>query len=329
MKIIECVPNFSEGSNEASLSKLKNSLNGISECRLLSFESDKDYNRSVATFIGNEKGILKGAAAICKSAAEVIDMKIQKGAHPRLGAIDVVPFVPIKNTTMEECIKLSEDFGKIISKELDVPVYLYESSARKKERINLSDIRKGEYEGLKNKLNDENWYPDFGTNKFNAKLGAIVTGARFYLIAYNVNLITDNIKFAKQIAEALRESGFVQKDKNEKIISRQRGKLKNLKAIGVYLQSSNTTQVSMNLTNFNITPIHTAFEEIKKEAEKLKIKIAGSEIIGLVPLEALLQAGRFYSKGKSSSEEELINIAIENLGLNSFIKEEKIIDYML
>lgn len=329
MKIIECVPNFSEGKNEESLLKLKNSLSGIANCRLLSFESDKDYNRSVATFIGNEQGILEGALAICKSAAEVIDMRTQKGVHPRLGAIDVVPFVPIKNAGMEDCIKISEEFGKIISKELNVPVYLYESSARKKDRVNLSNIRKGEYEELKNKLNDENCYPDFGTNFFNEKLGAIITGARSYLIAYNVNLNTDDTKYAKQIAETVRESGFVKKDKNEKIISHQPGRLKNLKAMGVYLQSSNTTQVSMNLTNFNITPIHIAFEEVKKEAEKLGIKVTGSEIIGLIPLEALLQAGKFYSKEKIFDEQELINIAIENLGLSSFQKEKKIIDYMI
>ncbi len=338
MKIIECVPNFSEGVNTETFEAIKNALTTIGNVKLLSLEPDKDYNRVVVTLIGNEAGIVNGAVAVSKAAAKYIDMRNHKGEHPRLGAIDVVPFIPVKNVSMEECVTLSEKYGEIISKEVNVPVYLYEDAARKKARKNLSDIRKGEYEGLEEKLKNPEWYPDFGTNEFNPKLGAIVTGARFFLIAYNVNLKTPDAKFAKEIAGVLRESGRPKRDANGTIIKiegktiKEPGRLKCFKGMGVSLEKYNLTQVSINLTNYNVTPMHTAFEEVKKEAERMGVEVSGSEIVGLVPLEAILQAGKFYSDGKALNETDLVNLAVENLGLSSlnpFHPKEKIIDYMI
>ena len=274
MKIIECVPNFSEGRNNNTFQKMKDSLNAIANCKLLSLEPDADYNRVVVTLAGDEKGILNGALAISKAAAEEIDMRVHKGEHPRMGAIDVVPFVPVKNVTMDECVRISEAYGEKISKELNVPVYLYENSARKPERRNLSDIRKGEYEGLTEKLKDSNWQPDFGPSEFNAKLGAIVTGARFFLIAYNVNIKSEDVKHAKEIGEILRESGRPKRDIKGNIIKingqtvKEPGRLKSVKGMGVSLEKYKITQVSMNLTNYNVTPLHVAFEEVKKGSKE-------------------------------------------------------------
>ncbi len=338
MKIIECVPNFSEGKKEETFLKMKASVNQVDGCKLLGLEPDADYNRVVVTLAGDEKAILKGALAISSCAAENIDMKNHKGEHPRLGAIDVVPFVPVRDVTMEECVKISEEYAAAISKHLNVPVYLYENSARKPGRKNLSAIRKGEYEGLEEKLKDPAWQPDFGTNAFNSKLGAIVTGARFFLIAYNVNIKSEDPYYSKEISETLRESGRVKRDATGKVLKengealRDPGRLKYVKAMGVSLDKYRITQVSMNLTNYNVTPIHLAFEEVKKEAEKLGTKVFGSEIVGLVPLEALLMAGKYYSEGRYTDENSLVDIAIEKLGLNElnpFNKQEKIIDYMI
>lgn len=338
MKIIECVPNFSEGKNENTFSAIKHAIEKTDGVKLLNLEPDADYNRVVVTIAGDENGIIDGAVKACKVAADNIDMTKHKGEHPRLGATDVVPFVPVKNATMEDCIKISEKFGERISRELNVPVYLYEEAARKPQRKNLSDIRKGEYEGLEEKLKDPEWAPDFGEAKFNSKLGAIVTGARFFLIAYNVNIKSTDVNIAKEISEILRESGRVKRDDQGNIIKangktlREPGRLKNVKGMGVSLEKYNITQVSMNLTNYNITPVHIAFEEVKKEAKRLGAEVNGSEIVGLVPLEAILNAGRFYSNNKVTDEKELVDLAIEKLelsSLNKFVKEEKIIDYMI
>ena len=338
MKIIECVPNFSEGRNSDTFQKMRASLKDVENCKLLNLEPDVDYNRVVVTLAGNEEGILEGVIAISKTVAECIDMTIHKGKHPRLGAIDVVPFVPIKNVTMEECVKISEKYAEKISIDLNVPVYLYEASAKKPERRNLSYIRKGEYEALREKLKVPEWQPDYGKSEFNPKLGAIVTGARFFLIAYNVNILCEDVKYAKEISEILRESGRPERDENGNVVKvdgktvRIPGRLKSVKGMGVSLEKHHLTQVSMNLTDYNITPVHVAFEEVKKEAARLGVKVNGSEIVGLVSLEALLQAGRFYSGGKYTDENLLVELAIEKLGLNSlnsFNKNEKVIDYMI
>lgn len=338
MKIIECVPNFSEGRNKNTFDLMKKSLEGINDCKLLSLEPDADYNRVVVTMAGSEEGILNGALSISRTAAELIDMTSHKGEHPRFGAIDVVPFVPVKNVTMEECVRISEMYAEKIGGELRVPVYLYEEAARTAERKNLSDIRKGEYEGLAEKLKDPKWQPDFGRAQFNPKLGAVVTGARFFLIAYNVNLKSEDITYAKEIGEILRESGRPKRDINGNILKiggktvKEPGRLKSVKGMGVYLEKYKITQVSMNLTNYNITSIHTAFEEVKNEARRLGIEVTGSEIVGLVPLEALLLAGQFYAEGEKLNDTELVDLAVEKLGLNDlheFKKDKKIIDYMI
>lgn len=338
MKIIECVPNFSEGRNQQTFDAIKNAIDSTPDVKLLSLEPDADYNRVVVTMAGNETGILNGALNACRAAAANIDMRNHKGEHPRIGAIDVVPFVPVSNVTTEECVKISEEFAKIISQELKVPVYLYEAAARTPERKSLPNIRKGEYEGLEEKLKDPNWKPDYGEPIFNPKLGAIVTGSRFFLIAYNVNIKSTDVKFAKEIAEVLRESGYSKKDENGNVIKidgkplKVPGRLKEVKGMGVTLEKYNITQVSMNLTNYQITPIHVAFEEVKKEANRLGVEVIGSEIVGLVPLQALIKAGKFYSNNKETDEKKLVDIAIENLGLsylNPFIPEEKIIEYMI
>jgi glutamate formiminotransferase len=338
LKIIECVPNFSEGKNEKAFNAIKESLNNINGVKLLNIEPDSDYNRVVVTFAGDENSIIEGAVAATKTAAEFIDMRKHKGEHPRLGAADVVPFVPVKNITMEECVKLSHEYARRISDELNVPVYLYEAAAQKPERSNLSNIRKGEYEGLEEKLKDPEWEPDYGKPLFNPKLGAIVTGARFFLIAYNVNIKSEDVKYSKEIAELLRESGRPQRDEQGKIVKVDGknvnipGRLKAVKGMGVALEKQKITQVSMNLTNYHTTPIHVAFEEVKKEAQRLGVETDGSEIVGLVPLEALVMAGKYYSEAARMNEAELADLAIEKLGLSRltpFIKDQKIIDYMI
>ncbi|MCX6173556.1 MAG: glutamate formimidoyltransferase [Ignavibacteriales bacterium] len=338
MKIIECVPNFSEGKNQKTFEAIKEAVAKTKDVKLLSLEPDGDYNRVVVTLAGNEEGILNGTLNACRTAASLIDMRTHKGEHPRLGAIDVVPFVPVANVTTEECVKISEEFAKIISQDLKVPVYLYENAARKVDRKSLSSIRQGEYEGLEEKLKDNNWLPDYGEPVFNPKLGAIVTGSRFFLIAYNVNIKSNDVKYSKEIGEILRESGYAKRDENGNVIKvdgktiKVPGRLKEVKGMGVALEKYSISQVSMNLTNYNITPMHVAFEEVKKEAARLGVEVNGSEIVGLVPLEAMLQAGRFYSNGKEKDEKSLVNIAIEKLGLSAlhpFKPEEKIIEYMI
>jgi glutamate formiminotransferase/formiminotetrahydrofolate cyclodeaminase len=338
MIIIECVPNFSEGKNQNTFTAIAEAVKKVEGVKLLGLEPDADYNRVVVTLAGNEQGILDGAIAASRAAADNIDMRKHKGEHPRLGAIDVVPFVPVKNISTEECIKISEQFAERITKELNVPVYLYEESARKQTRKLLSNIRKGEYEGLEEKLKDQEWKPDYGEAKFNPKLGAIVTGVRFFLIAYNVNIKSKDIKYAKNIGEILRESGRPKRDDNGNIIKvngetiKIPGRLKTVQGMGVSLEKYNITQVSMNLKNYNIAPLHVAFEEVKKEAKRLGVEVNGSEIVGLVPLEAMLMAGKYYSENKITEEKALVEIAVEKLGLNSlnpFDPNQKIIDYMI
>ena len=338
MKIIECVPNFSEGRNQETFEAIKEEVAKVENAKLLSLEPDADYNRVVVTLAGDEEGILNATLSACREAAQNIDMRRHKGEHPRLGAIDVVPFVPVANVTTEECVKISEKFAELISKELKVPVYLYESAARKADRKSLSSIRQGEYEGLEAKLSDPNWAPDYGEAVFNPKLGAIVTGSRFFLIAYNVNIKSNDVKYSKEIGEILRESGYAKRDEKGNVIKvdgktvKVPGRLKEVKGMGVALEKYNITQVSMNLTNYNVTPMHVAFEEVKKEAARLGVEINGSEIVGLVPLESMLQAGRFYSDGKETDEKKLVGLAIEKLGLSAlhpFKPEEKIIEYMI
>lgn len=338
MKIIECVPNFSEGRNPEFFEALKACIAPIPNVKLLSLEPDADYNRVVVTFAGDEEGVLQAAVASSKTAAEFIDMTTQKGEHPRMGAIDVVPFVPVKDTTMDECVTLAKRYGETVSALLNIPIFLYEEAAQKPERRNLADIRKGEYEGLKDKLKDENWKPDYGNTEFNAKLGGTVTGARFFLVAYNVNLNTQDLSVSKEISEIIRESGRPKRDENGNTVKidgkvvREPGRLKQVKAMGVALEKQGITQVSINMTNFTVTGLNVAFEEVKKEAARLGAAVTGSEIVGLVPRQALIDAGRFYANDESLSDEELVDKAIEALGLSDlapFDKTNKIIDNLI
>jgi glutamate formiminotransferase/formiminotetrahydrofolate cyclodeaminase len=338
MKLIECVPNFSEGSNPIILEEIKNAILETPDVKLLSFEPDKDYNRLVVTMVGNEESILNGAVNASIAAAKHIDMTKHKGNHPRLGAIDVVPFVPISNATVDDCIEISKKYAKIVAEKLNIPIYLYESAQEKSYRKNLADIRKGEYEGLEDKLKNPEWYPDFGEANFNPKLGGTVTGCRFFLIAYNVNIKSEDINYSKEIAETIREIGKPKRDENGKIIKlngetvRIPGKFKSVKAMGVTLEQYKITQVSINLVNYKVTPMHTVYEEVKKLADEMGVEVNGSEIVGLIPLEAMLEAGRFYSNKKDLSEAELVDLAIKKLGLSAlhnFNPNEKIIEYMI
>jgi glutamate formiminotransferase/formiminotetrahydrofolate cyclodeaminase len=332
--LVECVPNFSEGRDETIINAIADSIRAVNGVKLLSVEPDKDYNRSVVTFVGEPEAVKEAAFQATKKAAELIDMSNHQGEHPRLGATDVVPFVPVSGVTMHDCVRLANEFGRRVAEELHIPIYLYEEAARTPERRNLSNIRKGEYEGLPEKLQDPNWIPDYGAPHFNPKSGATVTGARFFLIAYNVNLNTNQKEIAHEIALRIRESGRTIKDaagQSTKIP----GSLKAVKAMGVFLERHNIAQVSINLTNFNITPPHIAFEEVKKESKKLGVNVTGSEVVGLIPKDALLMAGRFYAGVETDvheNEEFLIQRAIDFLGLSqleTFDPKKKIIEYMV
>lgn len=344
--LIECVPNFSEGQDNNIIDAIAGVIDEVSGIKLLSVEPDRDYNRTVITFVGKPEAVKEAAFLATKTASELIDMRKHKGEHPRIGAVDVVPFVPLSGVTMEDCIKIANEYAQLVSSQLSIPVFLYEEAARKPERKNLANIRKGEYEGLEQKLRDPEWYPDYpiqGEKQFNPRSGAIVTGARFFLIAYNVNLNTNDKNIAHEIALRIRESGRPMKNERGEVIKNESGKtinipgsLKAVKAMGVLLERFNIAQVSINLTNFNITPPHIAFEEVKKEALSLGVEVTGSEIVGLVPKDALLSAGKFYLgenyQSMNVSEMDLIQIAIQYLGLNQleyFDPNKKIIEYMI
>ena len=337
-KIVECVPNFSEGRDMHVINAIAGSISAVPGVKFISAEPDKDYNRTVVTFIGTPAVVVEAAFQATRKAAELIDMSRHKGEHPRIGATDVVPFVPVSDVTMEECVRLAHEFGKRVGEELAIPVYLYEEAATRPARRSLSAIRKGEYEGLAKKLSDPEWAPDYGPAVFNPQTGATVAGARMFLIAYNVNLNTNDVRLANEIAVRIRESGSVRKDeKGNPLLDAQGrkvtvpGSLKAVKAMGVLLEAHNIAQVSMNLVNFHVTPPHTAFEEVKRQASKLGIAATGSEIVGLTPKEALLVAGRFYAPGMSA-EEDLLDVAVRKLGLSqlgAFDKTTKIIEYQL
>jgi glutamate formiminotransferase/formiminotetrahydrofolate cyclodeaminase len=334
-RIVECVPNFSEGRNGETIEAIASSIRTVADVKLLGVEPDKDYNRCVVTFVGNPRGVLEAAFESTKTATALIDMTKHKGEHPRIGAVDVVPFVPVSGVTMDECVHLAHEYGKRVGEELRIPIYLYEAAATQPARKNLADIRRGEYEALPDKLKDPNWKPDYGPAEFNPNSGATVTGARKFLIAYNVNLNTPDQSVAQEIALRIRESGRQVKDeKGEK--KRKLGTLKAVKAIGVFLDRFNIAQVSINLVDYETTPPHVAFEEVKKQARMLGFDATGSEIVGLTPLQALLVAGRYYGTqnrvNATSEESELICLAISGLGLSQlepFDPKKKVIEYML
>jgi glutamate formiminotransferase/formiminotetrahydrofolate cyclodeaminase len=336
--VVECVPNFSEGRDKTIIQAIGGSIQAVAGVRLIGVEPDKDYNRTVVTFIGEPAATVEAAFQATRAAASLIDMAAHSGEHPRLGATDVVPFVPVAGTTMHECIALAREYGKRVGAELQIPVYLYEEAATRPERRNLSTIRRGEYEGLAAKLRDPAWQPDFGPAVFNSRSGATVTGARMFLIAYNVNLATNDTSIAHEIALRIRESGRLKKDGDGKAVVDTQGhkvsipgSLKAVKAMGVLLEAHNIAQVSINLVNYHVTPPHVAFEEVKREAASLGVEVTGSEVVGLAPKEALLLAGRYYAPAVTD-EPVLLAAAVENLGLSQlepFDLRKKIIENQL
>ncbi len=337
-KIVECVPNFSEGRNMKVIEEIANVIKESEDVYLLDVDPGYATNRTVITFVGSPEGVKEAAFKAIKKAAELIDMRNHKGEHPRIGAADVVPFIPVKGVTMEDCVNIAEEVGKRVGEELRIPVYLYEYASKEDYRRNLADIRKGEYEGLAEKLKDPQWKPDFGPDEWNehiAKTGATVIGAREFLIAYNVNLNTKDKKLANKIAKVIRERGYTKKDESGNKIKIP-GKLKYVKAIGWYIDEYERAQISINLTNFHETPLWKVFETCEEEARNIGLRVTGSEIVGLVPLEAMLDVGRHYleKQGKTLAvpEKDLVHTAIISLGLNDVTKfnpTEKIIEWKI
>jgi glutamate formiminotransferase/formiminotetrahydrofolate cyclodeaminase len=310
---------------------------------LLDVDPGKDTNRTVVTFVGTPEGAVEAAFKAIAKAAEVIDMSKHQGAHARMGATDVCPFVPVSGLTVDDCVELAKQLGKRVGEELGIPVYLYEYAATKPERKNLANVRSGEYEGLAEKLKDPEWKPDFGPAEFKPGPGATVVGVREFLIAYNVNLNTRDTKIAKEIAFSIREKGRLKRDAKRKIVRDENGKalrvpgrFKECKAVGWYMEDFGRAQISINLTNYKITPPHLVFDECSKLAEKLGVRVTGSELVGLIPLEAVRMAGEYYleKQGKTTGvpEAELIHTAVLSLGLSDlypFENDKKIIEYQV
>ncbi|HOW85421.1 MAG TPA: glutamate formimidoyltransferase [Candidatus Aminicenantes bacterium] len=343
MKLVECVPNFSEGRDPEKIRAITREIEAVPGAKLLDVDPGASTNRTVVTFIGPPEAVAEAAFRAIARAAEVIDMRSHTGAHPRLGATDVCPFVPVSGVTMEDCADLAGQVGRRVADELGIPVYLYEAAARKPERRNLATVRAGEYEGLAEKLKDPRWAPDFGPAVFNARSGATIIGAREFLIAYNFNLNTRDRKLAHEIALSLRESGRAKRDKDGNILKDSKGntvkvpgKFKEVKSVGWYVEDYGVAQISVNFTNYRMTPIHVVFDEASRLAAKLGLRLTGSELVGLIPKEALLMAGRYYleKQGKNPGvpETELIRMAVRSLGLSDvvpFEPEKKIIEYQV
>ncbi|MDB4921491.1 glutamate formimidoyltransferase [Mucilaginibacter sp.] len=345
-KLIECVPNFSEGVNLDIIKQITNEVESVEGVRLLNVDPGKATNRTVVTFVGEPGKVIEAAFLAIKKAGELIDMSQHKGEHPRMGATDVCPLIPIANISMEETAEYAMQLAKWVGEELGIPAYLYEYAQADKKRNNLSVIRTGEYEGFFKKIKLPEWKPDFGPAEFDAKRGATVIGARDFLIAYNVNLNTTSTRRANSIAFDVREAGRVMREGDPvsgKIITDENGKpksipgsLKSVKAIGWYIEEYGIAQISMNLTNIEVTPLHVAFDEVCTKAAERGMRVTGSELVGLIPLKAMLDAGKYFllkqQRSVGVSEKELIKIAIKSMGLSElspFIPEERIIEYLL
>jgi glutamate formiminotransferase / formiminotetrahydrofolate cyclodeaminase len=343
MKIVECVPNFSEGRNKAVIDQITDEIKKIKGVRLLDVDPGFDTNRTVVTFVGDPESVKEAAFNAVKKSHQLIDMSKHKGAHPRFGACDVCPIIPVSDITMDECAEIAHDLGNRLGKELDYPVYFYEYAATCEERKNLAWVRQGEYEALESNMKDPARKPDAGPCEFKPKAGATAVGARDFLIAYNVNLNTRNDKLAHDIALNIREQGRFLKDENDKFIkdkdgnkTKQPGMFKNCKAIGWYVDDYKRAQISINLTNYHVTSMHHVFDEISKQAAEKGLRVTGSEIVGVVPKDAIIKAGIHYLEKQGScsaaDEQELIKIASQSLGLSDvaeFKPEEKIIEYMI
>ncbi|HDJ33008.1 MAG TPA: glutamate formimidoyltransferase [Bacteroidetes bacterium] len=345
-KLIECVPNFSEGRDMGIIDRITGEIEQVEGVKLLNVDPGKATNRTVVTFAGNPEAVVEAAFQAIKRAKELIDMSKHHGEHPRMGATDVCPLVPIANISMEETVEYARRLAERVGKELRIPVYCYEEAAFEEKRRNLATIRAGEYEGLNEKLADPAWKPDFGPAEFLPRSGATVIGARDFLVAYNINLNTTSTRRANAIAFDVREKGRVKREGGSltgKIIRDEKGNpvmipgtLKAVKAIGWYIEEYGIAQISMNLTNISITPIHVAFDEVCKKADARGVRVTGSEIVGLVPLKAMLDAGKYFLRKQQRSlglpEKEIIKIAVKSLGLDDlypFKPEEKIIEYVL
>jgi len=345
-QLIECVPNFSEGRDMTIIKQITDVIESVEGVKLLDVDPGKATNRTVVTFVGEPEPVINAAFLAIQKASELIDMSKHSGEHPRMGATDVCPLVPVANITMEEVAKWAHKLGEMAGTNLDIPFYMYESAATTPERKNLATVRSGEYEALPAKLTKAEWKPDYGPAKFNAKAGATAIGARDFLIAYNVNLNTTSVRRANSVAFDVREqgrlkrvdnkvSGNVEKDKNGNPI-RVPGKCKAVKGIGWYIEEYGVAQISMNLTNINISPLHVVFEEVCNSANARGLRVTGSELVGLVPLSVMLDTGRYFlekqHRSTGVSEEEIIKIAVKSLGLDElgeFDPRKKIIEYQL
>ncbi len=342
-QIIECVPNFSEGRDLNVIKQITDEIAKIEGVRLLDVDPGKATNRTVVTFVGHPKVVIEAAYQAIKKAAELIDMSKHSGEHPRMGATDVCPLIPISGITIEETAAYAHELGKRVGETLHIPIFMYESAATKPERQNLATIRAGEYEGMATKLKDPKWHPDYGTNSFNERAGATVIGARDFLVAYNVNLNTTSVRRANSVAFDVRKNGRIKTDaKGKNILDasgepiRIPGACKSVKAIGWYIDEYEIAQISMNLTNINETPLHIAFDECCKSAQSRGLRVTGSELVGLVPKSVLIDAGKHFLKQQKRSvgvsEKELIHIAVRTLGLDElspFDPAKKVIEYLL
>ncbi len=337
-KLIECVPNFSEGRNPEIIKQIAESIEKVEGVKLLDVDPGKATNRTVITMVGSPEVVIEAAFQAIKTAAELIDMSHHTGEHPRMGATDVCPLIPIANISMEETVQYAKKLSQRVAAELGIPVYNYEYAASSPTRKNLADIRAGEYEGLKDKIIKPEWKPDFGDPKFNSKSGATVIGARDFLIAYNVNLNTTSVRRANSVAFDIREKGRQKKDATGKIMKDvwEPGMLKSVKAIGWYIEEYGIAQVSINLTNINVTSMHQAFDACVERAAARGMRVTGSELVGLVPLQAMLDAGKYFlnkqQRSSGVSESELIRIAVKSLSLDElspFDPNKKIIEYVM
>ena len=342
LQLIECVPNFSEGNDLHIIKQITDEIESVEGVRLLNVDPGKATNRTVVTMVGEPNAVIEAAYRAIKKAGELIDMSKHKGEHPRMGATDVCPLIPIANISMEETAAYAQELAKRVGDVLNLPVYLYEAAQPNKDRSNLSIIRAGEYEGFAQKILLAEWKPDFGPAAFDAKRGATVIGARDFLVAYNINLNTTSTRRANAVAFDIREAGRTKK-LNGKVVNDENGKpivitgsLKCVKAIGWFIEEYGIAQISINLTNINVTPVHMAFDEACKKADQRGLRVTGSELVGLIPLKAMTDAGKYFLKKQNRStgvsEKELIKIAIKSMGLDEltpFKPEERIIEYML
>lgn len=295
-KLVECVPNFSEGRRPEVIAAIAGEVSKVAGVKLLNVNSDASHNRTVVTFIGEPQAAKLAAFNACAKAAELIDMEQHQGEHPRVGATDVVPFIPVSEVTMEECVQLANELGKEIAEKLNIPVYLYEAAAKTPARVKLPDVRKGEYEGLKTAISNPERHPDYGPAHMHPSAGATVVGARQFLIAYNINLSTSDVTIAKKIASSIREA---------------KGGYKYCRAMGVMIEDRNMAQVTINMVDYTGTPLHRVFETVKSEAARYGVNVIGSEIVGMVPLQALVDTADFYLRLEGFDRKQVLE---ENLG---------------